>query len=90
MPAYVSPDAQDLLRRILVTDPAKRARFEEIKGHRWLKLRVLFKMQRNPISSALTDQYDTEILGIMGSLGMDLPAVYQALKASAQNPLTTT
>ncbi|KAJ1533720.1 hypothetical protein HK405_000364, partial [Cladochytrium tenue] len=35
-PDYVSADARDLLRRMLVPDPKHRAKMPEIMGHRWL------------------------------------------------------
>lgn len=35
-PEYVSPLARDLLRRIIVPDPAKRIGMKEIKNHPWL------------------------------------------------------
>ncbi|CAG8456663.1 1617_t:CDS:10 [Paraglomus occultum] len=35
-PDYVSPDARDLLRKMLVPDPAKRCDMKVIMSHRWL------------------------------------------------------
>ncbi|CAI2183760.1 7685_t:CDS:2 [Funneliformis geosporum] len=35
-PDYVSPDARDLLRKMLVPDPAKRCDMKIIMSHRWL------------------------------------------------------
>ncbi|CAG8609104.1 6632_t:CDS:10 [Ambispora leptoticha] len=35
-PDYVSPDARDLLRKMLVPDPAKRCDMRAIMSHRWL------------------------------------------------------
>src|SRR6476620_5384755 len=35
-PEYVTPDARDLLRRILVPDPRKRADLFEVARHSWL------------------------------------------------------
>ncbi|CAG8500655.1 16498_t:CDS:10 [Dentiscutata heterogama] len=35
-PEYVSPDARDLLRKMLVPDPAKRCDMKTIMSHRWL------------------------------------------------------
>ncbi|CAG8497322.1 9408_t:CDS:10 [Paraglomus brasilianum] len=35
-PEYVSPDARDLLRKMLVPDPAKRCDMKVIMSHRWL------------------------------------------------------
>lgn len=35
-PEYVSPLARDLLRKIIVSDPAKRINMDEIRNHPWL------------------------------------------------------
>ncbi|CAG8644428.1 12052_t:CDS:2, partial [Acaulospora morrowiae] len=35
-PEYVSPDARDLLKKMLVPDPAKRCDMKTIMSHRWL------------------------------------------------------
>ncbi|KAF9149982.1 hypothetical protein BG015_008207 [Linnemannia schmuckeri] len=35
-PDYISPDARDLLRMMLVPDPAKRCNMKRIMNHRWL------------------------------------------------------
>ncbi|KAG0361773.1 hypothetical protein BGX24_005273, partial [Mortierella sp. AD032] len=35
-PDYISPDARDLLRMMLVPDPAKRCNMKRIMSHRWL------------------------------------------------------
>ncbi|KAI8058071.1 kinase-like domain-containing protein [Syncephalis plumigaleata] len=35
-PDYISPDARDLLRKMLVPDPRRRCTMEVIKQHRWL------------------------------------------------------
>ncbi|KAF8927862.1 hypothetical protein BGZ58_010070 [Dissophora ornata] len=36
-PDYISPDARDLLRMMLVPDPTKRCNMRRIMGHRWLR-----------------------------------------------------
>ncbi|KAF9325026.1 hypothetical protein BG006_011452 [Podila minutissima] len=36
-PDYISPDARDLLRMMLVPDPAKRCNMKRIMNHRWLR-----------------------------------------------------
>ena len=37
MPSHVSPQAQDLLRRILVVNPLERATMEQVMQHPWLR-----------------------------------------------------
>ena len=36
-PSFISPEAQDLLKRMLVIDPQKRFRAEDILAHKWLR-----------------------------------------------------
>ncbi|KFH67228.1 CAMK/CAMKL/KIN4 protein kinase [Podila verticillata NRRL 6337] len=36
-PDYITPDARDLLRMMLVPDPAKRCNMKRIMNHRWLR-----------------------------------------------------
>lgn len=36
-PDYISPDARDLLRMMLVPDPVKRCNMRNIMSHRWLR-----------------------------------------------------
>ena len=38
IPEHVSDDAQDLLKKILVTNPKKRYTIEQIKNHKWFNL----------------------------------------------------
>ncbi|KAF2805668.1 serine/threonine-protein kinase-like protein [Mytilinidion resinicola] len=37
IPAFVSPDAKDLIKRLLVLDPEKRITLDEIPNHPWIK-----------------------------------------------------
>ena len=36
-PDYISPDARDLLRIMLVPDPKRRSNMRKIMAHRWLR-----------------------------------------------------
>ena len=38
IPEGVSPEAEDLIRKILMTDPNKRYKIEDIKKHPWITL----------------------------------------------------
>lgn len=37
-PTFISPEAQDLIQRILTTDPDKRITITQIKNHEWFNL----------------------------------------------------
>ncbi|CAG8885032.1 unnamed protein product [Penicillium nalgiovense] len=36
VPSFVSPEAKDLIKKLLVLDPAKRIPLEEIQRHPWI------------------------------------------------------
>lgn len=41
-PEYINPVPRDILRRILISDPAKRITVEKIEKHQWLSAHALF------------------------------------------------
>ncbi|CAG8528779.1 8474_t:CDS:10 [Dentiscutata erythropus] len=54
-PEYVSPDARDLLRKMLVPDPAKRCDMKTIMSHRWLMpYSSLFEYSTQELEEAAT------------------------------------
>lgn len=58
-PEYVTPHARDLLRRILVPDPRKRADLFEVARHSWLSP---FADIVNKVTSATTGIKDVETI----------------------------
>ena len=73
MPNFLSPDAQDILLKILNTNPEKRYTISEIKKHKWWKLGsyknsnsshgIIIGYNRIPV--------DDSILEAVASLGFD-------------------
>ncbi|KAI9206388.1 kinase-like domain-containing protein [Polychytrium aggregatum] len=51
-PEFVSESAKDLMRRILVPDPVKRAKIDEIIGHKWLAKYASMFAQGSPTALA--------------------------------------
>lgn len=64
-PEYVTPHARDLLRRILVPDPRKRADLFEVARHSWLSP---FADIVNKVTSATTGIKDVETITVRGML----------------------
>jgi protein-serine/threonine kinase len=62
-PEYVTPHARDLLRRILVPDPRKRADLFEVARHSWLSP---FADIVNKVTSATTGIKDVETVTATG------------------------
>lgn len=63
-PEYVSPHARDLLRRILVPDPRKRADLFEVARHSWLSP---FSNVVSMITSSTINSKQAETVTINGS-----------------------
>lgn len=55
IPEFVSPDAKDLIKRMLVVDPAKRISMAEIMRHPWFTSRPLKPTNRYIPSALETD-----------------------------------
>jgi len=70
-PEYVTPHARDLLRRILVPDPRRRADLFEVARHSWLSP---FADIVNKVTSATTGIKDVETITVRG-----LPQLFFAL-----------
>ena len=62
-PEYVTPHARDLLRRILVPDPRRRADLFEVARHSWLSP---FADSVNKVTSATTGIKDVETATVTG------------------------
>jgi len=62
-PEYVTPHARDLLRRILVPDPRKRADLFEVARHSWLSP---FADIVSKVTSATTGIMDVETVTVKG------------------------
>ncbi|RDW90109.1 putative serine/threonine protein kinase (Kin4) [Aspergillus mulundensis] len=79
-PEYVTPHARDLLRRILVPDPRKRADLFEVARHSWLSE---YADLVSHITSSTTKVAD--ISSSTASHGMGFPAFNFALSAADQS-----
>lgn len=69
------PDCENLIRKMLVVDPAKRISVAQIKQHRWMLADPTAAHQT--LSHSLTEynsnlgDYSEPVLGIMNTLGID-------------------
>lgn len=84
-PEYVSPHARDLLRRILVPDPRKRADLFEVARHSWLSP---FSSVVSKITSSTINSKQAETVTINGLLQPFAPSsVLNANKFNEEPPL---
>lgn len=72
-PEYVSPHARDLLRRILVPDPRKRADLFEVARHSWLSP---FSGVVSKITSSTINSKQAETVTINGLLHLSCIFIY--------------
>ncbi|VDK49109.1 unnamed protein product [Anisakis simplex] len=81
VPYFMSSDCENLIRRMLTLDPAKRATIEIIKKHKWMQTAE----NNSRRTQDLTPKFDAnepqqQILKLMHSLGIDSNKTRQSLK----------
>nr|XP_020482161.2 serine/threonine-protein kinase SIK2-like [Labrus bergylta]XP_029131708.1 serine/threonine-protein kinase SIK2-like [Labrus bergylta] len=75
IPFFMSQDCENLIRKMLVVDPARRISVAQIKQHRWMLADPTAATQT--LSHSLTEynsnlgDYSEPVLGIMNTLGID-------------------
>ncbi|KAG5283206.1 hypothetical protein AALO_G00039550 [Alosa alosa] len=89
IPYFMSQDCENLIRKMLVVDPAKRITVAQIKQHRWMLADPSAPHQA--LSLSLTDynsnlgDYSEPVLGIMQTLGIDRQRTVESLQSSSYN-----
>ncbi|XP_049584179.1 serine/threonine-protein kinase SIK1 [Syngnathus scovelli] len=89
IPFFMSQDCENLIRKMLVVDPAKRISVAQIKQHRWMLADPTAAHQT--LSHSLTDynsnlgDYSEPVLGIMNTLGIDRQRTIESLQSSSYN-----
>lgn len=84
----LSDEAEDLLSRILVTDPKERYNIHQIKNHPWMKLRFLHRMPKRNIVTDIP--IDEMIVDKISSYGIDKEVILTHIKENRHNMITTT
>ncbi|KAF9160375.1 hypothetical protein DFQ26_005557, partial [Actinomortierella ambigua] len=79
-PDHISPDARDLLRMMLVPDPAKRCNMKRIMSHRWLRA-------YGPMFEYTIEEMEAQAIARLNGITW-IPERHQA-SASAGHPSTT-
>uniref|UniRef100_A0A672RU09 non-specific serine/threonine protein kinase n=1 Tax=Sinocyclocheilus grahami TaxID=75366 RepID=A0A672RU09_SINGR len=89
IPFFMSQDCENLIRKMLVVDPAKRISVAQIKQHRWMLADPSAPHQT--LSLSLTDynsnlgDYSEPVLSIMQTLGIDRQRTVESLQNSSYN-----
>lgn len=91
IPSFVSPDATDLITRILNIHPSKRLTIEQIKAHSWFSVyKGYVNIPKGLIIGYNEMPVDDVIVDSVESLGYDREVIVQSVKNSRHNKLTTT
>ncbi|KAK7882474.1 hypothetical protein WMY93_028648 [Mugilogobius chulae] len=89
IPFFMSQDCENLIRKMLVVDPAKRISVAQIKQHRWMLADPTAAHQT--LSHPLTEynsnlgDYSEPVLNIMNTLGIDRQRTIESLQSSSYN-----
>ncbi|XP_012730541.2 serine/threonine-protein kinase SIK1 [Fundulus heteroclitus] len=89
IPFFMSQDCENLIRKMLMVDPAKRISVAQIKQHRWMLADPSAAHQT--LSHSLTEynsnlgDYSEPVLGIMNTLGIDRQRTIESLQGSSYN-----
>uniref|UniRef100_A0A3P9IKN9 non-specific serine/threonine protein kinase n=1 Tax=Oryzias latipes TaxID=8090 RepID=A0A3P9IKN9_ORYLA len=89
IPFFMSQDCENLIRKMLVVDPARRISVAQIKQHRWMLADPAAAHQT--LCHSLTDynsnlgDYSEPVLGIMNTLGIDRQRTIESLQSSSYN-----
>uniref|UniRef100_A0A671W0P7 non-specific serine/threonine protein kinase n=1 Tax=Sparus aurata TaxID=8175 RepID=A0A671W0P7_SPAAU len=89
IPFFMSQDCENLIRKMLVVDPARRISVAQIKQHRWMLADPTAAHQT--LSHSLTEynsnlgDYNEPVLGIMNTLGIDRQRTIESLQSSSYN-----
>ncbi|MEQ2191190.1 Serine/threonine-protein kinase sik2, partial [Xenoophorus captivus] len=88
IPFFMSQDCENLIRKMLVVDPAKRISIAQIKQHRWMLADP--SAARQTLSHSLTEynsnlgDYSEPVLGIMNTLGIDRQRTIEVIMESSE------
>ncbi|XP_035265583.1 serine/threonine-protein kinase SIK1 [Anguilla anguilla] len=91
IPFFMSQDCENLIRKMLVVDPAKRISIAQIKQHRWMLADPSAPRQALSLSLSITDynsnlgDYNEPVLSIMQTLGIDRQRTIESLQNSSYN-----
>ena len=86
VPKWVSSEAQDLLRKVLNTDPEKRYTIEMIRAHPWYTMHFTAAEIIRPWPTEVQE----DILKAIEHLGLDANATKESLQAGKHNQATAT
>eukprot|EP01017_Pseudomicrothorax_dubius_P030817 TRINITY_DN3871_c0_g7_i2.p1 TRINITY_DN3871_c0_g7~~TRINITY_DN3871_c0_g7_i2.p1 ORF type:complete len:584 (+),score=78.05 TRINITY_DN3871_c0_g7_i2:108-1859(+) len=87
---WISPEAKDLLKRILNIDPNRRYTIKQIRNHQWYRSGRPGPEPRGVIVGMHEIPVDPEILGQLKHFGFDVDYARRCIMRNEHNAVTTT
>ncbi|XP_071806169.1 serine/threonine-protein kinase SIK2-like [Asterias amurensis] len=91
IPFFMSTECEQLIRKMLVIDPAKRYTIEQIKNHKWMQMDG---GEPSPVTSPVAEipkpigEFNEQALRLMQSLGIDQQRTIESLRRDAYDHFT--
>ncbi|XP_007228754.3 serine/threonine-protein kinase SIK1 isoform X2 [Astyanax mexicanus] len=90
VPYFMSQECENLIRRMLAVDPAKRISVAQIKQHRWMQADPTAACQPSfdphcPDGLLQTESYSEPVLSLMQALGIDKQRTIESLQNGSYN-----
>ncbi|KAF4075121.1 hypothetical protein AMELA_G00231040 [Ameiurus melas] len=90
VPYFMSQECENLIRRMLVVDPAKRISLAQIKQHCWMKAEPIAVCQAlftapEPERHCQAKSYNERVLSLMQTLGIDKRRTVESLQNDSYN-----
>ncbi|KAM9454946.1 serine/threonine-protein kinase SIK2-like isoform 1-T2 [Clarias gariepinus] len=90
IPYFMSQECENLIRRMLVVDPAKRISLAQIKEHYWMKAVPIAVCQAffnspEPERHSQAKRYNEKVLSLMQTLGIDKQRTIDSLQNDSYN-----
>ena len=91
MPNFLSPEAQDIISRILTTDPEKRITIPQIQQHAWFSMqKITLPKSPGTIVGFDPSPIDIDILKQLEEHNIDIDYARKCLEANKHNTVTAT
>ncbi|TSK17861.1 Serine/threonine-protein kinase SIK1 [Bagarius yarrelli] len=87
IPYFLSQECENLIRRMLVVDPAKRISLAQIKQHCWMKAvpKQMCQSSPEPDRNFPAKSYNEQVLSLMQNLGIDKQMTVESLQNDSYN-----
>lgn len=90
IPDFLSKNLQNLIKKILVTDPSKRCSIKQIREHKWFSVSIPIQISEGIIIGYNHIPIEESIIEMMKQFGFEAEYIEKCLDANKHNHVTTT